>query len=303
MKRPLQSLPVFALCAALLSCSDLPTVMPGETPEPVLLQPDNGATNVPLDVLLTWQLPPTHASGPMTCQLQVATDQGFVTPVYDSSGLTSSSQHIPALKVNTTYFWRVRATGPAGTGPWSGSVRSFTTVTTTDTPLNFPLKVGTTWTYWHSYYYYSKDGETISRRGLHTWTLTSADTLALPHTYHFMAHTEDSVHHRKVTATVWDTTYQVAADIPFTGSRTADSLTIRWLVTLGKADHGDVQRVPLVLSGSGDLYHVAVGEGNVYGSKATFQSGRGLVTFKAWLGPVMSGNFKDSLGLRTLTVP
>ena len=169
--------------------------------------------------------------------------------------------------------------------------------------LNVPLKVGTTWTYGHSYSYYDKSGTTLSRRGVHTWTLTAADTVSIPHIYQFIAHTDDSVHHVKVTSTVWDSTYRETADIPFTGAMTSDSLTIRWLVTLGRTSHEDVQRVPLILAQTENLYRVVIGANDVFGSDATYQAGKGLISFKAWLGPVMSGNYTDSLGLRSVVVP
>jgi hypothetical protein len=138
---------------------------------------------------------------------------------------------------------------------------------------------------------------------VHTWTLIAADTVMVPHSYQFTAHTEDSVHQVKVTSTVWDSTYHESADIPFAGTMTSDSLTIRWLVTLGRTSQEEVQRVPLILVEAGALYRVVVGEGDVFGSDATYQAGRGLISFKAWLGPVMSGNYIDSLGLRSVVTP
>jgi hypothetical protein len=40
-------------------------------------------------------------------------------PTHDVSG---TSRNWTGLKASTTYSWRVRAVGPAGSGPWSGSV-------------------------------------------------------------------------------------------------------------------------------------------------------------------------------------
>ncbi len=87
-----------------------------------LVAPEDGATNMPTDVTLSWNA----ADGADTYEVQVATDDAFTALVTDESGLTATSLTVSGLASNTTYFWRVRAVNAAGAGPWS-ETRSFTT--------------------------------------------------------------------------------------------------------------------------------------------------------------------------------
>ena len=91
---------------------------------PVLVSPANGATLVATNPLLDWNTSATAES----YRVQVSTDSGFTSTVYDSSNITITQFRIPnnGLNINTTYYWRVNATNVGGTGPYS-TVFNFTT--------------------------------------------------------------------------------------------------------------------------------------------------------------------------------
>ncbi len=90
---------------------------------PILLYPPNGATNIPLFFTFDW----SDVTGATSYRLQVF--QGAYT-ILDQSGITQSQYEITSaiLQANTTYYWRVNATGPSGTSQWSTQF-SFTTTT------------------------------------------------------------------------------------------------------------------------------------------------------------------------------
>ena len=92
---------------------------------PTLLLPTNGATGVSVTPLLDWNDVPSAAS----YQIQLSTNSGFTTTVYDTSVVAVSQLTVPAGKLNnnTQYYWRVNATNVIGTGPWS-TVWNFTTI-------------------------------------------------------------------------------------------------------------------------------------------------------------------------------
>ncbi len=89
---------------------------------PTLLAPANLASNVCVTPTLSWNSVPAATS----YQLQVSTSTAFTSTLYDNAGLTSTGVTLPALTRGQTYFWRVNASGPGGTSPWS-SVWSFGT--------------------------------------------------------------------------------------------------------------------------------------------------------------------------------
>ena len=89
---------------------------------PVLVSPANGAANVSLNPLLSWN----RVSTADNYRLQVAEDAAFSNIIYDNSNLTSISQQVGQLKNATKYFWRVNARNSSGTSSWS-SVWNFTT--------------------------------------------------------------------------------------------------------------------------------------------------------------------------------
>jgi len=91
---------------------------------PTLVSPPDAATNVSIKpTTLTWNA----SSGAMSYQLQVSTSSTFSTTVVNQSGLGTTSYATSGLVSNTTYFWRVNASNPAGTSPFS-SAWQFTTV-------------------------------------------------------------------------------------------------------------------------------------------------------------------------------
>ncbi len=82
---------------------------------PVLTGPPNGATDIPADTILSWKA----AFGATTYQLQISTSNTFVTTFFDQSGISGTWMQLDSLSGNTTYYWRIRATGPGGTSDWS----------------------------------------------------------------------------------------------------------------------------------------------------------------------------------------
>ncbi len=92
---------------------------------PGLLLPVNGASNVSLTPLFDWDSNSTATF----YRLQAALDTSFTNPPVDITNITQSFLNLvsPPLQNNFRYYWRVNATNPAGTGPWS-AVFNFTTV-------------------------------------------------------------------------------------------------------------------------------------------------------------------------------
>jgi len=92
-------------------------------PLPVLISPANNSYSVPLTPALIW----SNIAGVTNYLVQVSPLSNF-SIITDSATVTLNQRIIPAgkLQVNTTYFWRVRATNGLGTGPWT-NVWSFGT--------------------------------------------------------------------------------------------------------------------------------------------------------------------------------
>ncbi len=97
----------------------------GTTPNaPILQSPSTGAVDVALPPKLTWN---ASLSAVNSYTLQVSTDAGFASFVYNQSGLTSTSQQVTGLSNSTKYYWRVSAVNIYGASNWS-SVYNFTTI-------------------------------------------------------------------------------------------------------------------------------------------------------------------------------
>ncbi len=96
------------------------TTSPGA---PTLLAPANGITNQAVRPNFSW----SAATQAATYTIEIAADPGFGTIVQSASGLINTT-FTPGsdLAAATTYYWRVRATNPCGTGADS-AVFSFTT--------------------------------------------------------------------------------------------------------------------------------------------------------------------------------
>ncbi len=107
----------YALDAATIQ--GLATVLPTA---PILRSPADGTTDLTIPVTLKFYA----AASATSYQLQISTDPGFGSTIYDQSGITNLTNLITGLPENTQLYWQVRATGNAGTGPWS-EVWGFTT--------------------------------------------------------------------------------------------------------------------------------------------------------------------------------
>ena len=89
---------------------------------PVLLSPPNGATEVPTSVTVSW----SPSLGAESYALQVSDTSDFSTLLVNQDGVNTTSLNVSGLSIGSTYYWRVSATNPVGTSPWS-EVWSFTT--------------------------------------------------------------------------------------------------------------------------------------------------------------------------------
>jgi aminopeptidase N len=90
---------------------------------PVLLAPSNGSPGELLTTQLRWHKAVTAAS----YRVQVATDPGFTTIVFNDSTITDTGVTIGPLGGSIPYYWRVNARNSAGTTAWPAAW-SFTTV-------------------------------------------------------------------------------------------------------------------------------------------------------------------------------
>ncbi len=97
-----------------------------------LLSPEDGATQVATAPTMAWQV----AAGATGYRLQVAPLPDFVVPVVDRGGIAGTSCAVGGLANDSTYYWRVQASGAGGTAAWS-SVRSFRTVAAPSSGLSF----------------------------------------------------------------------------------------------------------------------------------------------------------------------
>lgn len=88
---------------------------------PTLVSPANGAVGVSTSPLLSWNASP----GATSYTVEVATDAGFTNIVF-STTVPGTSASATGLAINTSYFWRVRATNACGTGVNSAAF-TFTT--------------------------------------------------------------------------------------------------------------------------------------------------------------------------------
>lgn len=106
---------------------------------PRLVLPSNGATGVPSSVTLTWNSSP----GATSYRVQVATDQGFLTPFVDQSNLVSTSFTAMNLAPGTTYYWQVSATNGTDASPYSAAFQFATTSGSTGPVASYGFDEGT----------------------------------------------------------------------------------------------------------------------------------------------------------------
>jgi hypothetical protein len=93
---------------------------------PALDEPANDAVNVPRYVSLVWT-PVADAYG---YRVQLATDTAFSALILNEATVAAVSYFVGALAPGTRHYWRVNATNPGGTSPWS-ETWNFTTETGT----------------------------------------------------------------------------------------------------------------------------------------------------------------------------
>lgn len=95
----------------------------GTPANPVLVSPDDTATDVDLLDTLTW----TATSGALTYDVYVDTNNSFPDPPI-ATGVTNIFFTIPVGKLNndTLYYWKIVSNNSAGSG--TSSTRSFTTI-------------------------------------------------------------------------------------------------------------------------------------------------------------------------------
>ncbi|MBK7256588.1 MAG: fibronectin type III domain-containing protein [Ignavibacteriae bacterium] len=90
---------------------------------PTQLTPASGAQSIAINTTsFTWSAVPDAAS----YRLQIATDAGFTSLVYNDSAITAATKAVPGLLFGSTYYWRLSAKNVAATSAFSG-VRSFST--------------------------------------------------------------------------------------------------------------------------------------------------------------------------------
>ena len=86
-------------------------------------------TSVSLSPTLSW-LPSDNTT---SYRLQVSTVSTFLSTVLDQSGISVTSYNMNGLNKNTTYYWRVYATGTGGTSEWSNTW-TFSTISSPPPP-------------------------------------------------------------------------------------------------------------------------------------------------------------------------
>lgn len=90
-------------------------------PQPVLLFPPEGATDVPSPVTLKWQWIP----GATTFHLEISNDPTFLSPLFSDSMIIMTSENVPLPDCGCGIdYWRVRCRNSLGWGPWS-EIRTF----------------------------------------------------------------------------------------------------------------------------------------------------------------------------------
>ncbi|MDI6734464.1 MAG: T9SS type A sorting domain-containing protein [Patescibacteria group bacterium] len=107
--------------SGLMKSAEPVNVLPLPPAPPILILPENDATELPRNMTLKWNSNPDASS----YQIQVSTDSNFATTKIDSNGLTDTLMNAQ-LEYNTKYFWRVRGVNIGGTGNWS-EIWDFTT--------------------------------------------------------------------------------------------------------------------------------------------------------------------------------
>jgi hypothetical protein len=101
-------------------------------PAPLLVSPSNGAQDVPINELLTWD----EVDAAIWYQVQLSELPDFSSIVVDQSDIQDLYYEIEGLEYETTYYWRVRSSVGVGLeGDWSTAWNFTTVVTPPETPL------------------------------------------------------------------------------------------------------------------------------------------------------------------------
>jgi hypothetical protein len=111
-------------------------------PAPTLISPANNLTNQATSLAFTWNA----ALGAVTYRLQVATDAGFTSLIYEDSTITKTNQTVSTLEYYKKYYWRVSGINSAGEGSASTAwnVTTGLQVPTLRLPANNALNIPTT---------------------------------------------------------------------------------------------------------------------------------------------------------------
>jgi hypothetical protein len=83
---------------------------------PVLTNPANGASGVPVNPTLGW----LSSAGATSYHIQVSTNSQFSSIVSDQSGVVTTSAQVSGLNPNIQYYWRVAATNAVGSSSFAG---------------------------------------------------------------------------------------------------------------------------------------------------------------------------------------
>ncbi len=98
---------------------------------PLLTYPSDGATEIPVDVILDWD----DVTGAERYLMQVATNSLLLNPFIDEDNVTASEFSVTGLELNKKYYWRVEAKNSDGESNYSEKF-SFTTVLSTGLGLD-----------------------------------------------------------------------------------------------------------------------------------------------------------------------
>lgn len=90
-------------------------VPPRTVPAPRQIEPANGRVNMPNWANLTWEPVP----GAISYQIHVTVDEDMLLFQADVEGIQEAELTLSALVYTYPYWWKVRALGTSGYGPWS----------------------------------------------------------------------------------------------------------------------------------------------------------------------------------------
>jgi len=93
------------------------------SPVPILRYPENGASQVPLDITFLWDT----LENASTYFFQISTDETFTQLIQSNENVSTNTYNVTGLLINTTYYWRVSAKFGDVVGDWS-DIWSFRTI-------------------------------------------------------------------------------------------------------------------------------------------------------------------------------